>query len=138
MTKSPQIIYDATRRTFLDVLARTGIVTTAVQAVGVARMTAYRWREDPEFAKAWDDALEQAADRMEAEAIRRAVEGVEEPIYQGGQLVGTRIVYSDSLLGKLLGANRPAKFRERHDVHTTGSLTVNVVSGVPEPGDDLV
>ena len=69
--------------------------------------------------------------------MRRAVDGVEEPVYQGGQLVGTKLVYSDTLLGKLLNANRPAKYRERFDVAHSGNLSVVVVTGVPDAGEDL-
>lgn len=134
---SPQIAA-AKREAFLKALALTGVVAKAAAAIGMDRSTVSRWRADPAFSQAWDEALEEAADRLEAEAIRRAVEGVEEPVYQGGQLVGTRTVYSDMLLGKLLGANRPAKFRERYDVTSAGTLTLNVVTGVPQPGEDLV
>jgi hypothetical protein len=122
MSSPSPIITDAHQAAFIKALAQLGIVTAAAKAAGVCRMTVYRWREDPEFAKAWDDALEQAADQDRSRGHRRAVDGVEEPIYQGGQLVGSRIVYSDSLLGKLLGANRPQKFRERYDVAQSGNL----------------
>jgi hypothetical protein len=86
-----------------------------------------------------------AADKLESEARRRAIEGVEEPVYQGGQLVGTRMVYSDSLLALLLKGRRKKVFAER--VETTGAdggpvqASVTIVSGVPSvvpPADDLV
>ena len=132
------ILTQARRDAFLEALARVGVVNEAARAAGVHRVTAYKWREaDEAFAADWDDALEQCADRIEAEAMRRAVDGVEEPVYQGGQLVGTKLVYSDTLLGKLLNANRPAKYRERFDVAHSGNLSVVVVTGVPDAGEDL-
>ena len=78
-------------------------------------------KEDPEFAEAWNLALEAGNDVLEAEALRRAVEGVDEPIYQGGALVGTVTKYSDTLLALLLKAHLPEKFRERSEVKHTAS-----------------
>lgn len=72
---------------FLDALRRTGIVSRACTAAGVTSSTAYALRQrDADVAAAWDDALETAYDEEEAEARRRAIEGVEEPIVYQGQL----------------------------------------------------
>lgn len=57
-----------------------------------------------------------AADRLEREAWRRAVEGWEEPVYPKGQLVGTVRLYSDTLLALLLRAARPKRYREQVDL----------------------
>ena len=38
------------------------------------------------FAKEWEEAEEIAADRLEAEAWRRGVEGVPEPLVSAGKL----------------------------------------------------
>ncbi|WP_369952281.1 hypothetical protein [Ralstonia syzygii] len=85
MTNPHPTIRDAKRQAFLASLAVLGNVTAAALAASVDRVTAYRWRESDEaFAVAWDDAIEQAADLIELEARRRAVEGVDEPVvYQG-------------------------------------------------------
>lgn len=122
---------------FLAALAETGILSRASEIVGVDRILVWRRRQtDPEFAKAVDEAIEMAADKLEAEARRRAIEGVEEPVYQGGQLVGTRVVYSDSLLALLLKGRRKRVFAER--VETTGAdggpvqtQQVVIATGVP-------
>ena len=53
------------RQCFLDELARTGVVSSSARAGGIGRRTAYDWRDrDPGFARAWDDALEQAVDAL--------------------------------------------------------------------------
>lgn len=61
------------------------VVAAACTAVGIYRGRAYEARAaDKEFAKAWDDAMEDGVDAAEAEAFRRAVQGFEEPVvYQG-------------------------------------------------------
>ncbi len=102
---------------FIEALRQTGVVTRAARAAGVGRTTAYdHYKTDPDFARAWDDALEDACDEMEAEARRRAVEGTEKPVYYKGEVVGTIREYSDTLLIFLLKANRPEKYRDSFDL----------------------
>jgi hypothetical protein len=61
---------------FVRALAEEGTVTAACQAVGIGRRTVYDWRrEDPAFAAAWDDALRDAFDRLEASMYSRALKG---------------------------------------------------------------
>ncbi|HKJ73747.1 MAG TPA: hypothetical protein VKA19_06480 [Alphaproteobacteria bacterium] len=106
------------RRAFLEVLSRTGKVVAAARAVGY-RDSAFLRRvrnNDEEFAKEWDDALEAAADRLEDEAVRRAVEGVYKPVYYKGSVVGYEIGYSDQLLMFLLKGARPKKFADRKHI----------------------
>lgn len=127
---------------FLAHLAETGILTDASEAAGIDRSNVWRRRHsDPEFAKACDEALDMAADKLEREARRRAIEGVEEPVYQGGQLVGTRTVYSDTLLALLLKGRRKKVFAER--IEQTGAdggpvkQAIVVATGVPTKDLDL-
>lgn len=109
------------RQRFLRLLAELGTVTAAAAGAGISRDTAYRWKaEEPEFAAAWADAEEQAADDMEAEARRRAMAGVNEPVYQGGKKVGAVRRFSDTLLIFLLKGARPEKFRERVSAEHSG------------------
>jgi hypothetical protein len=116
------------RERFLSALAATGIVSTAVEIAGTSRTRVYELRKcDSGFSSAWDEAEERAADALEAEAWRRAVDGVAEPLVSIGKLVrgddGEPLSirrYSDTLLLALLKARRPEKFKERatieHDI----------------------
>jgi hypothetical protein len=114
------------RRTkrFLEVLAENGNVTIAARAAGVSRSGVYAHRQlDDAFAKAWEEAEQVAADRLEAEAWRRAVDGVSEPLVSAGKLVrdedGRPMAiqrYSDNLLALLLRAHKPDRFRDRTSV----------------------
>ena len=72
---------------FLAALRDYPVIRHACDAVGVDRSTAWRARQaDPEFASAWDDALEEGIDRAEQEAFRRGVVGFEEPVVHQGRL----------------------------------------------------
>ena len=127
------------RAAFLAELAARGNVSDAAAAAGVPRQTVYDWRAaDSDFAAAWDDALDQAADTMEREAFRRAVEGVEETVYgrvdrySDGEIGKVR-KYSDTLLIFLLKGARPEKYRERQQVEHTGRLEVEYVNDWRDP-----
>ncbi len=111
------------REIFLEELTKTCCVLRSAAAAGIERRRLYEMRDkEPEFAEAWDKALDAGTDVLEAEAIRRAVEGVDEPVYQGGELVGHVRKYSDTLLARLLDAHKPDKYRQRSEVKHTGSV----------------
>lgn len=133
------------KRALLAAFAEGGTILHACRAVGVGRRTHYGWMaSDPAYAEAFADAREQAADALEAEARRRAVEGVEEPVYQGGKQVGTIRRYSDTLLIFLLKGARPEKYRDRVTAEHTGPgggplrVTHEVDTLTPEERDDLI
>jgi hypothetical protein len=103
-------------------LSEGSTITAAADRAGVNRKTAYVARDlDDEFRGAWEDAFEQGTDLIEQEAWRRAVDGVDEPVYQGGKLVGVVRKYSDTVMLKLMAARRPDVYRERREIHHTGS-----------------
>ena len=102
------------RKVFLGVLAKTGRVAEAARAVGytdTATLQQYR-RNDEEFAEAWEFALEAAANALEEEAIRRATEGVLEPVFYKGHVAGYKTNYSDTLLMFILRGLKPGTYRE--------------------------
>lgn len=102
------------KRTFLEHLRATCNVTESAQIAGVSRTAMYERRAiDPELAKAWDDAVEQATDALEKEARRRALDGVDKPVYFQGKKVDLIKEYSDPLLMFMLRGHRPHKYRER-------------------------
>ncbi len=102
---------------------------------------------DETFRAAWDEAREEAADHLEDEARRRAVDGWEEPVFgsggpgRGSEQVGTVRKFDSTLLIFLLKGARPEKYRERFDTKLSGSLDLGTVVaaahtaalGEPEP-----
>ena len=111
------------RKAFLDILSKTGRVTEAARAVGYTSTVHLHQlrREDEDFAEAWDLALQAAGDVLEEAAINRAVEGVLEPNYYKGEVVGYTPKYSDSLLMFVLKKIRP----EYRDTGGHGGVNVN-------------
>ncbi len=112
---------------FLRWLRKKGNVTGACDKAKITRSWAYEVREsDPAFAAAWDEALQEATERLEMEARRRAHDGVLEPVFQGGMQVGSVRKYSDTLLIFLLKAHAPEKYRENFKVDHSGKVEVEV------------
>lgn len=105
-------------------------LTSGCKAANVAPETVYRWREmDDGFVIRENQLRMELADRLEQEAIRRAFEGWDRPIYQRGELVGHERVYSDSLMKLMLTAARPEKFRENINVSGQVEQIVRQVAG---------
>ena len=106
---------------FLNELAETGNVLATAKMLNLSRRDLYRVRkEDPDFHAAWEEAMDQAADHLEAEARRRAVEGWEEPVFYQGIETGLVRKYSDTLLIFLLKGARPEKYRDRVSTELSG------------------
>lgn len=98
-------------KAFLSVYSESGNVSKAAEAAGISRYCHYRrLKSDPVYQQLFEAAEEQAGDVLVAEAWRRAVEGVQKPVYQGGQLVGLVQEYSDGVLLAMLKAFKPKKF----------------------------
>ncbi len=114
-TKSPfAMIRHGKKRAFLKAYAETGgILSHAAKAAGCDRHSHYNWmKDDADYAALFESiAKDMAYDRLEDEATRRAVDGWDEPVYQGGELVGFKRRYSDTLLIFMLNGARPEKYR---------------------------
>ena len=90
-----------------------GTVVRAAESSGIGRANHYQWLTDPVYRRAFEHAKREAADSLEAEARRRAVEGVRKPIFYKGEICGWETLYSDSLMVTLLKGNDPEKFADR-------------------------
>jgi hypothetical protein len=116
------------KKRFLEHFARLGNVTAACDAAGIKRRRViYEWKEhDDEFVMAYREAEQIATEVLEAEARRRAVEGVttETPLIYRGKVVDTVVEtkYSDTLLIFLLKARDPEKYRENVNLHHSGRV----------------
>ena len=112
---------------FIEVLRETGNVTLAAQHAGQSRNQVHDVRQrSKHFAAQWDDALEEATDLLEAEAWRRAVIGVDKPVFYKGKVVGSTKKYSDRLLMFLFEAYNPQMFGDGGKVEQPGATDAGV------------
>lgn len=101
-------------KAFLEELKTGCIVSRAASIADIQRAHAYQYRDHhPWFKAAWYEAKEEAMDSLEFEARRRAVDGVDEPVFHMGEQCGAKRRYSDTLLIFLMKAGRPDKYREK-------------------------
>lgn len=116
------------QKRFLEALSQTANVTDACRRCEIARSGAYLWRdENPDFAAAWEEAIERGIDALEDEATRRAHEGRLEPVFYQGVECGQVRKFSDGLLMFLLRARRPERFKERQSLEHAGEMTLRAV-----------
>lgn len=113
----------AIKEVFFKELARHGVIGVAAEAVGMTRDgIQYHLANDDEFAARVDAARQLSTDRLEAEVLRRATEGVEDPVYQQGRLVGHRRVFSDNLAMMALKGRRPDTYGDKSKVEVAGEI----------------
>lgn len=119
------------QRRFIEVLADTGIVTTAAKAVGMSRESANRLKRSPHgaaFARAWDAARLHAGGVLEDIAFERSIEGEERPVFdEWGEVVATKRVVNDRLLMFLLRHLKPERYGEPR------AKTASAAASAPEP-----
>lgn len=114
-----------------------GNVTAACEHIEVSRVCAYRHRkEDPDFRAMWLEAEGMAIERMEDEARRRAVEGVQEPVFHKGEQCGTIKKYSDTLMIFLLKAHAPEKYKDRSETTVKGDIATALVAARKRTSDE--
>lgn len=113
--KGRRITADEWDQFFEAIVTSGGNVSRACERVRITRNTVYDKRDnDPVFAARLAEAKERGVDVLEDEAVRRAFEGVEEPVgFFQGVSYEVRTNYSDALIQFLLKGNRPNKYRER-------------------------
>jgi len=131
--QNPQRLLDDKRKAkFLDELSRHGIVGEAAKRASLHShhgciQTFYRERKaNPEFARQWEEALEMARHTVEYELHRRAVEGIDEPIYYMGEKVGSVKKYSDQLLLARIRKLDPT-YRETQKIEHGGAIDVKPI-----------
>ena len=122
---------------FLAQYREHGNLTLASEAARVARSRHYQWLEDEDYRRLFDEAAEAATDRLLAEARRRALQGVAEPVLYQGMLCyeqtangkrGKQIVlqrYSDNLLMFLIKGAKPEQFRDtwKGEIKHSGAIS---------------
>lgn len=122
---------------FLETYSMCGNISRAAEIAGICRSSHYNWINDDETYKIYfAEAEQEAIDRLETEARRRALNGVSEPVFHQGMQCGTVQKYSDTLLIFLLKGARPQKYRD--NVSVDANVNVNfeqLLKKALEPGE---
>lgn len=101
------------QRTFIQVLAETGLAKAAARAAGMIERSAHRLalREDAEsFSLAWDAALRLASRRGASKLYEYALDGMTETVWRDGEIVYRRHRPSEKALFFLLSRLDPVRF----------------------------
>ena len=132
---------------FLNYYIQYGTISKAAKKAGISRQTHYDWLKNDKkgfYRRAFELADKMAADLLEEEAFRRAVEGDLQVVYYKGEEVGRRRVYSDQLLSILLKGKKP-QYRENTEINNNISVELSdavsaaqtrVKKGMNESGEE--
>lgn len=135
---------EADQAAFLAAFTVHGTITAAATQIGHDRDIHYRWlREDPDYRERFAGAREGFADKLEAEALRRAHDGVDRIRFSAGKVIrredGTPWIekeFSDTLLLAMLKAHRRELYGDRTAVEHSGEVRTiqGLLSEVPDDG----
>lgn len=126
-----QEIADPDKRAFLAAYAHTGRITRAALSAQVNWRNHYNWlKSDEQYVLSFAEAQRMAGDFFEDEAIRRALEGIQKPVFYRGEHVENETVYSDTLMIVLLKGAKPDKYRDNVKVET--DITVHLETSLQQ------
>ena len=117
-------------------LVKVGVsATSAAEKCKISVRNCYRLRDrNAKFRRLWEESLDFAVEAAEQELRRRAVDGVERPVFYKGEKIATEKEWSDQLLLAYLRANRPEKYRERSEVRHDGEVRQTAVVVIADRG----
>jgi len=105
--------WDLARERALEAVRAGGLYEEAAKAAGICTHTLREWRRAPEFAAAFDKAVEEGTDKLEEVLARCATVKVEEhPGYQ------TSLIFA-------LKNRRPNKWRDRTELELSGGVRLD-------------
>ena len=101
---------------FLAELSECASVSMAAAHCGINRTSLYRERErSKRFAAKWDKACDLGVERLQDDAMNRALQGEARPVYRNGEKIGDFQRHDTSLLKFLLQSHRPQVYGARRD-----------------------
>lgn len=120
----------------LSLYSELGTIGACLKAAKVDYRTYLRWKEDPEFVFMLNEAQQQFNSKIEMEMLRRAVDGVDEPVVSAGRYLGTKKKYSDDLIKVIARAHQPEKYADGRkgigaelSKNEDGTVTMKVYQG---------
>ena len=128
----------ARKQQFLDLFVQIGTISGVAAELQIDPGVHQRWMElDPDYALRFAEAAEAAVDVAEAELRHRGIVGYDEPVYQGGELVGHVRKRSDACLIFYLKGRRRGVFGDRQEVTGLGGGPIQVADVTRIPTEKL-
>ncbi len=121
---------------FLAAFEELGSVRVAARAAGIGRASHYRWRGDPEYQRAFEQAKEEFCDKLEGEIIQRGLRGIEHPVFYKGEKVASYRQFSDVLLMFAARGAMPEKYHRKPvavEIRRSGQVQVGRLMRNEEP-----
>lgn len=122
---------DPKYQAYLEALRQTGNASAAREKAGLTPEQLNAAFAIDGFAEAVEHARAMWRHEIEQALKQRAIDGVEEPIYWNGTVVGHKLVYSDSLLALMAKANLKA-YRDKIEVSDAPPAQLDIDSLSPE------
>lgn len=119
-----------TKKKVLELIKDVGSIQIALMKHGVSWEEYYHWRiKDKRFRMAVNHWLkarrEELSEQLRDEIKRRAIDGVDEPVFYQGVRMDTKKVYSDALLIAAAKANLP-EYQQQEKPQVTVNVQLNV------------
>lgn len=131
----PRKFTPALQQMFIEHLRKHGVIGEAALFATVSRKLVLNQRKDfPEFDQEVREAMVEHADVVETELLRRAVEGIDEPVFYKGEQVATVKKYSDRLLELAIKSKKP-EYRDKSQLSVAMSGGVLIVPGIETDED---
>jgi hypothetical protein len=122
---------------YLSALREYGEAPLAREEVGISWETVKKQRKkDPGFVELEQEAQRIYRARLAAEVHRRGMEGIEEPIYWNGKIVGYITKYSDKMLELHVKRHIP-EYRDKVTVKNEMSGSLGLMTDLSELPDDI-
>lgn len=118
---------------FITAYLQLGTIHHACLDIGLTRQAHYEWLEDEGYALLFAQAQEAYKERLEREADRRAVQGVDHPVIYQGEITDTYKEYSDNLLMFRLKKLDPDGYRDRQEIRHEGRIAHTVIVKTIDP-----
>lgn len=114
---------------FLHALSKTGSALKAARLAGQSRRSFYLAKQKfPDFARNWDIAIAIYQEfEVEDNLRKRAIDGVREPVYYQGNIVGYTIKYDSGLTQFYVRANMRDKYGDKSEVSINGHINHGVM-----------
>lgn len=114
------------KKKLLELVKRNGgNVSAAAAKVGVSPATVhYHQRVDPVFKDKLELSKLEAMNDVEEAITHRGLDGVDDPVFYQGEIVGSRKVYSDSLLMERARALNPERYGRKSQVDINANVSI--------------